>query len=148
MKAYLIDPIRRQVIPIEHNGTAEHIASLFEFYAPKFDVPVKVSRLNDLNDHITHNPQEPQARDDASCWHYYCAECIMPHCVFGPAIITGSIRGDKDSLADPMYSLRAYSEMVQWGYAEEKPAPEGIEFMGTVDEFLEWLEGSDGKSVQ
>lgn len=154
MKAYLIDPIRKLVVPIEYNGTAAGVAELYEDYQTHEGTYTRTEQINKQGDYVTHNSALARPEDAAYCWHYYCASCDAPHCFVGAAIVTGSIREDKDSLEDPMYSIRAYKEMVQWGYIEEKPQDMSIAlnmpatFVGTVDEFLEWLEGSDGKSVQ
>lgn len=153
MKSYLIDPIRKLVRTIHHSGTPEGVAKAFQDYHYNIvKVSAEVTQVNKHGDYVTHNTQ-PASSDNADyCWHYFCSLCNTNHCFFGPGIITGSIGDDSDSLEEPMYSIRAYKEMVQWGYVEEgkvrESVPEGITFIGSVDEFLEWLEGSDGKSVQ
>lgn len=154
MKAYLIDPIRKLVVPLEYNGEAAEVVKIYNDYQHEKTTTVRTEQINKQGDFVTHNSALARPEDAAYCWNYYCASCDSPHCFVGAAIVTGSIREDKDSLEDPMFSIRAYKEMVQWGYVEEKrPTTSPWDevprtFMGTVDEFLEWLEGSDGKSVQ
>lgn len=137
MIAYLIDPLRKLVINIYYDGTAADLARSYEDYSTD-RVQVKTGKIND-HDFLTYADEPVRPDDAATCWHIYCPECQGYHCCKGIGIITGSIRGDKDSLGDPIYSLRAYREAIGWGYKEEViQQTEGL-WMGSVEDFLEWL---------